>query len=180
MRVKQAELERIGKDLGNFGAFLLENARDIAYRANTDADDGIRAISYDGQRSGSGHSDPVASRVAKDRWDPVQRAEDRFVSRLRELAVWAKEAERQGRGYLALSLKQANAILKGGTIGDSDDDEDRVTPFCANPACGRDVANTPNDRLRAGRCTPCYVYRLRNEVERPRELCHPAEVEEAV
>lgn len=44
--------------------------------------------------------------------------------------------------------------------------------ICANCKC--DVWRTPNDRLRAGRCNPCYQYRIRHDgIERPQQLWEP-------
>lgn len=49
---------------------------------------------------------------------------------------------------------------------------ERAGAECANPACRRWVENTPTDALRAGRCRPCYRWRLDHAgEERPRDLC---------
>lgn len=180
MKVKRSELERVGKALASFGAFLQEHAEDIAVRANMDSDDGVSGVGYGGSRSGSGHSDPVAARVSRLRWDPVHHAEDRFVSLLRDMEKEAAEGKRRAQSFRAISEKEAKALLKGGDIGGADGESDRYLFACANIACRADVAGTANDRLREGRCEPCYRWRkAHGGNERPRELCHPEEQAEA-
>jgi hypothetical protein len=42
---------------------------------------------------------------------------------------------------------------------------------CANPNCRRPVERNEKDRLKGGRCLPCYDWLRTNQAERPRHLC---------
>lgn len=61
----------------------------------------------------------------------------------------------------AISATEARQLIEN----DSD------VQHCINKNCGALVTGTRDDRLRAGRCEPCYTYRLRhNGDDRPKEL----------
>lgn len=42
---------------------------------------------------------------------------------------------------------------------------------CANPNCRRPVERNQKDRLKGGRCLPCYDWLREHHAERPRHLC---------
>jgi hypothetical protein len=167
VKVKANELRSVAATLTTFATFLATNADQIARRANDDADDGVRGISYDNSRAAPGHSDPVAARVGRDRWDPVHNREDLFVMGLRELMQSVKWSERQGHAFLPLPVleahKKAVEAKREAGVGDCS----VCGHFCAGTVIvdGRKI----QDRLRAGRCDACRKYRERNGKDRPRE-----------
>lgn len=60
----------------------------------------------------------------------------------------------------AISLADAKRLI----------DESSGVGRCVNPNCDTVVTGVGDDRLRAGRCDPCYRYRLRTGDDRPRRL----------
>jgi len=177
VKIRERELLTAGEVAGRLGDFLGEHAGEISYHGNLGADDAVSGVSYDRSRAAPGHSDPVGGRFATtfQRRSP-RGPEEAFVRNVRELVRLACEVERQGRGFLPLSEKQAAALLKGGTIALKAGEADKYLPMCANPACRVDVLERP----KAGRCPACYEYRRRTGNERPRHLCHPEDQAEAM
>lgn len=92
-----------------------------------------------------------------------------LVAAIGAVRDWSTRAKTETFRLTPLSVEKAKLLLGDGPSK------------CGNPNCGRDVWRTPQDRLRAGRCEPCYRWwdrKERNE-ERPRNLCHPEERKES-
>jgi hypothetical protein len=91
--------------------------------------------------------------------DPINIAARELARHLEHAARSAETAGRIARSLLAIHPELA-ALLADRTPADR-------SGSCA--VCSTYVANTPNDRIRAGRCTACYRWRLRHHgQDRPR------------
>lgn len=89
-----------------------------------------------------------------------------LVASIGAVRDWSQRAKTETFRLTPLSQEKAKLLLGDGPSK------------CLNGNCARDVWNTPNDRLRAGRCEACYRYwdrKDRNE-ERPKALCDPESV----
>jgi hypothetical protein len=106
----------------------------------------------------SGHSDPVGDLVAATDGAPRDLVHTARV-RLERLMARVLDDVRGARG--AVSQVLAVTPVPGA--------DELGPPRCANPACQAVVAYP-----RAGRCEPCYRYRTRQRVERPRSLVEAA------
>lgn len=135
-------------------------------RAHRDSDGAIASGATDISVSGSRIQDRATAEKAIANIDNPDRVRDqatRLADSLYAASSWSSVANSAVKQLVALDPKKARLLVDDGP------------KTCANRFCGEDVWGTPADRLRAGRCTPCYMYRLRNDEERPERLCHPEE-----
>lgn len=95
------------------------------------------------------------------RHDPIVQASRDLARHLEHAARSAETAGRIVKSLLAIDPDLAQLLADRSPV-------DRAGT-CVN--CGTWVANTPADRIRSGRCEPCYRYRLRHDgMERPKVL----------
>lgn len=155
------------------------NAAKVADRANSDLDDAPRGINYEPRARGGGEpGNPTLQKAAADRADDVAQTVAALEAHLlaarkaaRTARVEAEKAERAALSLIAIDPEQARQ-LTGADQLQADQSDTRKSYVCANISCKATVSNTPNDRLRSGRCPSCYRYRLRHDgTDRPRELC---------
>lgn len=156
------DLERATIPLNNLTSFLGEHSTTLA--ANLTAwTPGPASPSYDGTRApinDDGTNNGSVPRQALRR-DPIAHAAHELARHLEHAARSAEAAGRIARSLLAIHPDLA-ALLADRTPADR-------SGLCTN--CGTYVANTPADRIRSGRCEPCYRYRLRHPgMDRPRVL----------
>lgn len=166
MKLKYREIERALDYLLERGLLLRNETESLCIRANTDMDDGISGISYDGSRS-SGPADPVGSRAEKNRKDHVAAAAQTFRSSVADAVRAIQRAEKAGWSLRALDKDEARALTEQDEVNDTG----RIQGDCKNPNCGRPVARTAKDPMRGGRCNACRTYLDRNGIERPKALC---------
>lgn len=157
--------------------WLRVNGNDVAKRYNTDRDEAISGVSYDTKSRQSGPSRPCESRAIDRRADDITKAGAALKYHLAEGHRHSKDAEkhfelaeRAGRALLAIPEDEAKRLSEAEEIKHDPNDETRSLQ-CNNPDCLRVVSNTPNDRLRKGRCDACRVYFDRHGIERPKHLC---------
>lgn len=158
--------------------WLRLNASEIAVRANSDMDDAPAGICYEPRpRGGSDANTPTETKAMRGQQDVAGQGARHLVRLLveaRDAARTAREkaekAERVGRSLLAMEHDRAEQLV-GVEQVKHDEDDTTKSAVCANPNCKRIVSQTPNDRLRGGRCDACRMYFTRNGIERPRELC---------
>jgi len=111
--------------------------------------------------------DEVPTPIERD--DAARKHLSTLVASIGAVRDWSQRAKTETFRLSPLSQEKAKLLLGDGPSK------------CLNPNCGRDVWRTPNDRLRAGRCEPCYRWwqrKDRNE-ERPKALCDPESVSAA-
>jgi hypothetical protein len=141
---------------------LLEEA---IVRAHADVDEGIRSPSLNGAVSGGDDPsfrilDGLTNEGARRR-DKVAANLDSLIRALADVHQRAATAMSMIDKLRALTPERAELLLKA--AGD--------VQSCANPHCGKIVTGVGNDRLRAGRCQPCFEYRLDHEgSDRPKYL----------
>ena len=165
---------------------LAKVSADVVRRAALDAPDGMAG---GGERVNGGRyledgsvPGPIpsivlgryrAGRFVGGRWvpgewagDPVEQAMSRFVGGIAGARAAIEQAV-EAAAYLAgVTPEEARELLE--LIGRGG----RQAGYCVNRNCGRWVAGTVVDRMRAGRCEACYRWRLRHDGEdRPAELC---------
>jgi hypothetical protein len=122
--------------------------------ASSTLDSGRAPIADDGSQSGP------TPRAALGR-DVISTAARDFARHLDHAARSAETAARIAATLLAIDPDLAQALVDQAPVDRSGN--------CAN--CGTYVANTPADRIRAGRCDACYRYRRRHDgMERPKVL----------
>lgn len=168
MKLKHREIARTLDEIVKRAQSLRDECESLCIRANTDMDDGISGISYDGKSRQSGPSDPVGSRVERNRRDKVAETAKVFRQSVEDAFRVINRAEKAGWSLRALDEKEAQALTNDEI---SNTKEQTIQPHCANPHCQRLVARTANDRLRGGRCDACRKYLDRNGIERPKVLC---------
>lgn len=179
MRVKHREIlraaARIEEPLYYAGlalSFAKTNATQIANRANSDMDDAPRGISYEPSPRSSDISDPTGRKATSPPDQIAVRAAMMMAAygeaeRLaRQLRTVLERAENMGRSLLPIDADNASQLAGADQVHD-----EGKAYICANRSCQVTVSNTPNDRLKEGRCSACYMYRRRNGEERPRHLC---------
>lgn len=111
----------------------------------------------------------ILDKIAQREDDETRKHLAKLVASVEAASAWAQRAWKEAFALAPLSVDKARSLLGDGPSK------------CGNISCGRDVWRTPQDRLRAGRCEPCYRYwqnHDRNE-ERPKSLCHPEERRES-
>jgi hypothetical protein len=138
----------------------------VTTRANDQVDEAIRARDYDGDGRGGAeltHPERHADRLTR-RPDLIHERMTRLVGTL-SLGLDTAKASRSIAGTLITSQDQrdraaSSAVASAiGTAG---------TGHCSN--CNTWVPGTRDDRLKAGRCEPCYRYcQDHHGNERPRE-----------
>lgn len=161
MKLKHRELRRRAKAVILLLSWLDSQAEHVADRLNTEADDGISGIAYDGSRRAPGHSDPVASRAG--------RGIDLVAVTIKELQANLEGLERALRAAQRLSNARAKApesaakLRKEAGVGDCVN----CSHFCAGMVVvdGKKI----EDRLRSGRCDPCRTHLRRTGKERPKD-----------
>lgn len=156
------DLERALTPLANLTAFIGTNSTTLADNLTAWVP-GPASASYDGGRApigDDGANNGTVPRLAL-RNDPISYAARELARQLEHAAQAAEHAQRIARSLLAIDPETA-AQLADRTPADR-------SGTCTN--CGTYVANTPQDRIRAGRCDACYRYRRRHEgMDRPRVL----------
>jgi hypothetical protein len=165
MALKHRQLARLAADIETSAIWLKKNAQTIARRAHNDTDGGFGSGAGTGRSSGP--NKPTERKALSQARDEVAIAARRLNHALEIAAHELRIAQAVGSSLLALPETEAHALA---TFDEIADDQKRSVE-CANPVCGALVARTPNDRLRSGRCEPCYRYRRRTGLERPRPLC---------
>lgn len=154
------DLERITIPLNRLTIILGRHSTTIATNLNawmpgpasSTLDSGRAPIADDGSQSGP------TPRAALGR-DIISTAARDFARHLDHAARSAETAARIAATLLAIDPDLAQALVDQAPVDRSGN--------CAN--CGTYVANTPADRIRAGRCEPCYRWRKRHAGEdRPR------------
>lgn len=138
-------------------------------RGHADLDDQIRSPRLNGAVSGG--DDPswriYNSLVDRDE-NFIGRRGDAIRNLLAELTRSIEELERHAAlastivdDLRAISATEAQQLI----------DHDSDVQHCANKNCGKLVTGTRDDRLKAGRCGPCYEYHLDHHGEdRPKQL----------
>lgn len=122
--------------------------------ASSSHDAGKAPIGDDGANNGT------VPRLAMRR-DPIAQAAWDLARHLEHAARSAEAANRIARSLLAIHPDLAKLLADRAPVDRSG--------ACTN--CGAYVANTPQDRIRSGRCEPCYRYRLRHHgMDRPKVL----------
>jgi len=156
------DLERITLPLNRLTIILGRHSTTIATNladwmpgpASSTLDSGRAPIADDGSQSGP------TPRAALGR-DVISTAARDFARHLDHAARSAETAARIAATLLAIDPDLAQALVDQAPVDRSGN--------CAN--CGTYVANTPADRIRAGRCDACYRYRRRHDgMERPKVL----------
>ena len=133
-------------------AWLEEHAERVWRRAESDSDVGLRARG-DGRASSAdpdGASNGPTPRIALarlDRTDDVALALNGLLNGLALLSPQVLSLRRHAAFLLGLSPEDARKLSEPVDRGKGCDH------------CGRWIANTPADRIRAGRCGACYEYR---------------------
>lgn len=111
------------------------------------------------------HGNPKTKEVPRplERDDEARKHLATLVASVGAARDWSSRAKTETFRLVPLSLEKAKLLLGDGPSK------------CGNPNHDRDVWNTPQDRLRAGRCMECYQYWIRHDrtSERPFSLCHP-------
>lgn len=117
-------------------------------------DGGKAPVADDGSNPG-----PTARQAL--RRDPIVQASRDLARHLEHAARSAETASRIVHSLLTIDPELARLLA----------DRTPVDRAGTCVTCGAYVANTPQDRIRSGRCEPCYRYRLRHEgMERPKVL----------
>lgn len=180
-RVRTRELARWAAEIRDHSVWFAENCNTLSIRANSDLDDGLTGIRYDRQRSSRYADDgsipgPTPAWTLARRDDETERLSAEMIGRMQAAVHELGRAREAAVALLPLAHAEAEKLASRGDL-----EAGTYSAQCANVHCGVLVAGTPNDRLRAGRCEPCYRYRLaHNSQERPQELCHPEREAEAV
>lgn len=150
---------------------LLERA---IIRANNDIDVALKSPSLNGAVSGAGahitvededgnpDSVPVTAielAVLTAHTDDIGATLDRLTDALADIVHRAAAAFSAVEDLQAISPAEAQRLIEAASS----------VQTCVH--CGRVVTGTRDDRLRSGRCTPCYEYRLDHDSQdRPRYL----------
>jgi hypothetical protein len=138
--------------LSTHGTTIANNLRDWYPGAAAGAGDAIPApINADGTNNG-----PTPRRAFQP--DPIVQATKHLANHLTQTIRNAEAASRIIQSLLAIDPTTATALANRQPATRAD--------TCAN--CGTWVANTPQDRIRSGRCEPCYRYRKRTGTDRPK------------
>jgi hypothetical protein len=156
------DLERALTPLTNLTTFITTNGTTIATNL-TAWIPGPASASYDGTRAPIGDDGTNNGTVPRQalRTDPIAHAALELARQLDHAARAAEHAQRIARSLLTIDPELAQALADQAPVDRS--------ASCTN--CGTYVANTPADRIRAGRCDACYRYRRRHDgMERPRVL----------
>lgn len=156
------DLERAAIPLVSLTTFLGEHSTTLA--ANLTAwTPGPASASYDGGKAPIGDDGANNGGTPRQalRRDPIAHAAHELARHLEHAARSAEAAGRIAQSLLAIQPDLAALLADRAPV-------DRAGT-CAN--CGAWVANTPADRIRSGRCEPCYRYRLRHPgMDRPKVL----------
>lgn len=156
------DLERAIAPLLNLTELIAQNSTTVAANltawtpgpSSSTHDGGKAPVADDGSNPG-----PTARQAL--RRDPIVQASRDLARHLEHAARSAETAGRIVHSLLAIDPDLA-AILADRTPADR-------SGACVT--CGAYVANTPQDRIRSGRCEPCYRYRLRHDgMDRPKVL----------
>jgi hypothetical protein len=181
-----ARIEQDLNDAGFAATWVRRNAEDVARRANSDMDDAVAGICYEPSPRSGDPSNPTERKALAASGDMVAKAVQAMDSRLRsakqhayQARLDAQAAENIGRSLLAIEAEHASQIAGADQL-QNDEQDQRKGYVCANLHCQRTVSNTPNDRLRSGRCDACRKYLVRNGVERPAHLCSEDQAEEVL
>lgn len=160
------DLERITVPLNTLTIILGRHSTTIATNltawtpgpASSTLDSGRAPIADDGSQAGP------TPRAALGH-DPISTAARDFARHLDHAARSAEAAARIARTFLAIDPELAKALADQAPVDRSGN--------CVN--CGCYVANTPQDRIRSGRCEACYKWRTRHEgQDRPRTMWEQA------
>jgi len=156
------DLERALTPLNKLTTFITTNGTTIATNLAAWIP-GPASASYDGTRAPIGDDGANNGAVPRQamRNDPIAFAAQELGRQLEHAARAAEHAQRIALSLLAIDADLAQALADRTPVDRSG--------TCTN--CGTYVANTPADRIRAGRCDACYRYRRRHDgMERPRVL----------
>jgi len=159
VKVLEKTIERIATDLLALAAQLAQNAERIAKRAHDDLA-GLSSPSL--ERSAPQHADdgtspgPTPVKALSNKKDPVKEATTSLLTQMRIALTALRQARALAAQLLPLDpaiLNMAAKQLKSGA-------------YCVNKDCGRYVEGTRDDRIRSGRCSACFQYRLRTGNDR--------------
>lgn len=156
------DLERATVPLANLTHFLGQHSTTIGNNL-TAWTTGPASATYDGTRAPIGDDGANNGTVPRQalRRDPIAHAAAELARHLEHAARSAEAAGKIAQSLIAIHPDLAAMLADRAPVDRSG--------ACAN--CGAWVANTPADRIRSGRCEPCYRYRLRHEgMERPRPM----------
>jgi hypothetical protein len=120
-------------------------------RAYRDAMDGNHSRTFDATGAPTGSNDPVGDAVAAGRLDAVAAAYGRLVHSIGQASRYASSAYHARCQLVPLPAKEARRLAEA---------DHAQTATCND--CGRTVAQTRDDRLRAGRCLKCFQAKRRD------------------
>lgn len=168
-------LATMQSSINQTGAILLAiraELPDIVRRANDDSDEGHKAVSLQPPVS-NGNSDPdLFTRAFRPIGKPDENGDQTWIAKTDVVrSAYARivaELERASRA--AAAAYDELPALRGLTEAEARKELERLAPSCLN--CGTVVTEVGDDRLRAGRCSPCYRYWDRHDraEERPKDL----------
>lgn len=180
MRLKHREIQRQLAEVRNWLDGIERDLATIVYMANTNCDDGVSGVSYDGKSRSSGPANPVEAHVLgrvpkakpghpEPKGDPrdtdtVAIAARQFAASVNAAVRELRNAGKAGWSLLPLPVDQARALTEQDEVNDAG----MIQGLCKN--CRRPVARTAKDPLRSGRCNTCRAYFERVGIERPKAL----------
>ena len=152
-------IEIMADECLSLAAQLAHNAEEIAKRAHDDTEGISSPVN---ERRNSHYADdgsipgPTPAKAIGSRTDQVLEDTKRLLAHLKVAVASLRAAKALAGTILPLDPLSRQMAEKRVVSGD----------YCANAACGRFVHATREDRLRAGRCSACYSYRLRTGNDR--------------
>lgn len=166
MRLKEKRVAEILAEIRARIEGLERDCPEFCRRANTDMDDGISGISYDGGSRRSGPADPVGDRAGR---RDIAGTQARQLWQALNVALDAvRTADKKAWALLPMDGEEAKTLTEADEVQDRENQ--KLMRDCKNPNCDHYFTGG-NDRPRGGLCDPCRKYRDNHGVDRPKLLC---------
>ncbi len=175
-RPNQEQWADLVQDLDDVVADLRRDGHELLRRAEQPREQGYPTSSRPSASGKGGVSDPVGDLVARELDNPLRDPVKQAATVMVRHALRAKSELRAAQKALDYGLPTNDTPKQSAEVVPIGSRAPQEVPDCANP--NHDGLALP--RPKAGRCEPCYKWRLRHAgEERPRNVCHSDEEAQA-